>query len=328
MRRARPRRHRHRAVPPSRPTPGWPASATAARTSRSSCSTPTGPTSTGSWPTSEGVSVTPTTRATASTSRSTAWRTTRVRRGVGRRCQRRLTDAGRRPLPRRRLPRHVGASVVARRSVLGGDRRSGPFDPATETLDSFAVGVIDIAANTTTIVVSQPGLDGQLHFPRWSPDGRHLVFWNETDTPSVWIVDSDGTGLHQLSPPDLLAGDPDWSPDGARIVVSTRPLLHFDDGPSDLYTITPDGSDFTRLTDSETSGVRYTQPGWTPDGTAIVYTASLTADARSGRARGRIARISARWHATVPDTSRRSAGGLTHPAGRGVSERRAGNPRA
>ena len=175
----------------------------------------------------------------------------------------------------------------------------GPFDPATETLDSFAVGVIDIATNTTTIVVSQPGLDGQLHFPRWSPDGRHLVFWNETDTPSVWIVDSDGTGLHQLFPPDLLAGDPDWSPDGARIVVSTRPLLHFDDGPSDLYTIAPDGSDLTRLTDSEASGVRYTQPRWTPDGTAIVYT--RVADGRRTI-----------W-ARTPDGSLESALGGTQP---------------
>ena len=108
----------------------------------------------------------------------------------------------------------------------------GPFDPATETLDSFAVGVIDIATNTAAVVVSQSGLDGQLHFPRWSPDGRQIVFWNETDTPAVWIVNADGTGLRQLTSTDLLAGDPDWSPDGERIVLSTRPLLHFDDGPS------------------------------------------------------------------------------------------------
>jgi Tol biopolymer transport system component len=137
---------------------------------------------------------------------------------------------------------------------------------------SFGVVIVDIATGKTRSVVQQPSAAGQIQFPRWSPDGNWLVFWNESDTPTAWIVGADGKGLRALTDPELAAGDPDWSPDGSRILISTRPLLHFETGPTDLYAIAPDGTGLTKLTDSVSSLARYGQPRWSPDGMAILYT--------------------------------------------------------
>ncbi len=68
------------------------------------------------------------------------------------------------------------------------------------------------------------------------------------------------------------AGDPDWSPTGSLIVFGTRPLLDFGDGESELYTMRPDGSEITQLTNNGARGPRATQPRWTPDGEDILYT--------------------------------------------------------
>jgi Tol biopolymer transport system component len=70
----------------------------------------------------------------------------------------------------------------------------------------------------------------------------------------------------------MLASDPDWSPDGSRILFTTRPLVDFDAGQSELYTVRPDGTGLRRLTNYGPNGPRATQPRWTPDGKAIVYT--------------------------------------------------------
>lgn len=60
--------------------------------------------------------------------------------------------------------------------------------------------------------------------PQIAPDGKHVAFvrsgfdiMNDDDRRSVWIVGSDGKGLHALTPPDENAGSPSWSPDGSRL---------------------------------------------------------------------------------------------------------------
>jgi Tol biopolymer transport system component len=121
--------------------------------------------------------------------------------------------------------------------------------------------------------------EGQDHFARRSPDARRLVFWRERTHAdgsvgtAIFAVSSDGAGLKQLTPWSMLAGDPDWSPDGSLIVFGTGPLLDFDAGAeSELYTMRPDGSEKHALTTYGTDGPRATQPRWTPDRTAVLYT--------------------------------------------------------
>lgn len=87
----------------------------------------------------------------------------------------------------------------------------------------------------------------------WSPDGR-IVFTGPGD--ALWMVDSDGTGLIRI--PVNLDGrpyQPRWSPDGTVIVFGLGA-----NGQTDIYTVRPDGSGLTQLTD--TPGVDEWWPDW------------------------------------------------------------------
>jgi hypothetical protein len=105
--------------------------------------------------------------------------------------------------------------------------------------------------------------------PRWSPDGHQIVFFRfgEKDgggpvpprLSAVWVVDADGQNLRQVSPLTLAAENPDWSPDGGRILFESGPITGLG---QDIYTIRPDGTDVRQLT-SDGSAI---SAGWTPDG--------------------------------------------------------------
>ena len=68
--------------------------------------------------------------------------------------------------------------------------------------------------------------------PRWSPDGSRLAFVSRRDDgteqgkksarPQVWVLDTDGGEAWQLTKTKHGAGEPVWSPDGARIAFTTR----------------------------------------------------------------------------------------------------------
>jgi Tol biopolymer transport system component len=134
-----------------------------------------------------------------------------------------------------------------------------------------------------TQVLDHKSAEGQDQFASWSPDGKRLAFYRVRSESgqdqvegigqtAVFVVNIDGSGLRRLTPWNMHAGDPDWSPKGDLIAFSTRPLLNFTSGRSELYTIRPDGSGMRALTSHGADGPRATQPQWTPDGEAILYT--------------------------------------------------------
>ena len=105
--------------------------------------------------------------------------------------------------------------------------------------------------------------------PRWSPDGRMIAFLSNSQ---------DGTG----SKIQVMAGDgknrrtiangfsPSWSPDGSRILFVGP--IEYGSCPgypcSQLYTVNPDGSGLTQLTNN---AAMYGGPRYSPDGTKIVF---------------------------------------------------------
>lgn len=87
-----------------------------------------------------------------------------------------------------------------------------------------------------------------------SPDDGH---------EQITLVNTDGSGVVNLSNHTGNHHSPAWSPDGERIVfVSDR------DGYLELYVIDADGSNLQRVTNND-----FTEelPNWSPDGTRLVF---------------------------------------------------------
>ncbi len=113
----------------------------------------------------------------------------------------------------------------------------------------------------------------------WSPDSSQIVFtnrvtddWHPTSGGkwSIYIINADGTNLKQLID-DQEAYLINWSPDSSQIAFRSGNV-----GGHELYTISPDGSNVTRLTDfssysSSVIPIFY----WSPDGSKIAFSVIL-----------------------------------------------------
>jgi WD40 repeat protein len=91
----------------------------------------------------------------------------------------------------------------------------------------------------------------------WSPDGKRILLGAEAPTggAQVWVINSDGTGLRQLTK-DGASISPTWSPDGSSITFASDRDGHFE-----IYRMGSDGSDQARLTTSSES-VANCGPSW------------------------------------------------------------------
>jgi TolB protein len=97
--------------------------------------------------------------------------------------------------------------------------------------------------------------------PDWSPDGRRLVFdvFDYGAFPERARIDTiraDGTGQKTVfAPKGFFLSAPVFSPDGTKIA------FRYEDG-HDIWTINPDGSGLTNLTN--TPEIRERTPDWRP----------------------------------------------------------------
>ncbi len=117
---------------------------------------------------------------------------------------------------------------------------------------------------------------------RYSPDGERIVFYHTVSTsPNVVnhiiVMDFDGGNVADLSAragsANASDSDPDWSPDGTRIVFVRTPRA----GAPELWTMNANGGNAKLLLKlSAATGVvnDYSPlPRWSPDGGRIVYAA-------------------------------------------------------
>jgi Tol biopolymer transport system component len=150
--------------------------------------------------------------------------------------------------------------------------------------------------NTSDLFLMNPDGSDQAHLVRgssatWSPDGHRIAYHASASGAGVPIrvdpgsatIDSDifllsvdellelgEAPINLTNSPGYIDDDPDWSPDGTRILFTSHGVNdpHGNAFTAEIYTINADGSGLTQLTFNaeEERG-----PDWSPDGSRIVY---------------------------------------------------------
>jgi len=120
---------------------------------------------------------------------------------------------------------------------------------------------IDVATHRIETVIS----GGVNTYPVPSPDGTRIAFRKMLDTNSeVFVANSDGSGIRNLTNNPTFEGWPAWSPDGKRIAFAGNR-----NGVYQVFVMNADGSGVTLLANTEG---RATAPKWSPDGKSIYFT--------------------------------------------------------
>lgn len=107
--------------------------------------------------------------------------------------------------------------------------------------------------------------------PRWSPDGSLIAFSsNRAGDSEIYVMDSDGGNVRQLTDNDTPDYSPSWSPDGSQIAFASRR-----DGNWDLYAMDILGNNVQRLTEHTSMDV---EPAWSPDGNRLAFSSNRDGD--------------------------------------------------
>jgi len=110
------------------------------------------------------------------------------------------------------------------------------------------------------------------NFGQFSPDGKRIAFSHGSaigEDSAIYTMDAtDGGNLVKLTPDSLMAFNPDWSPDGKRIVFvdSSCEACAL---AQDIWIMDADGGNLMRLTDTATE-IEF-RPGFSPDGRKITF---------------------------------------------------------
>lgn len=97
-------------------------------------------------------------------------------------------------------------------------------------------------------------------------NGKIAFQTNRDGNNEIYSMNTDGSGLSNLTSNGAADGEPAWSADGSKIA-----FVSYRDGNGEIYVMNADGSGVKRLTNNPASDF---QPAWSPDGTKITFARS------------------------------------------------------
>src|SRR5579884_3418790 len=122
-------------------------------------------------------------------------------------------------------------------------RVSDPQVSPDGKLVAYVVGTVDLAGNKIPSAIWLAPTDGGAprrltnsgkkdRRPRWSPDGKKIVFEsNRGGSMQLWVIDLAGGEARQLTTISTEAGNALWSPDGKTIAFISAVYPEFSDKP-------------------------------------------------------------------------------------------------
>lgn len=155
---------------------------------------------------------------------------------------------------------------------------SGGEDVIKADMGLYTVRSSD-GGDLTRVLVTPPGFNDQLVI---SPDGFRILVNRSTSNldGTLFVVNADGTGIHQLTPPSAHAVDLQfydgisaaWSPDGSKVAFCA---FVDSNGSTALFVVGADGTHRQQIVPTATGAV---SAQWSPDGTLIAFTSESGPD--------------------------------------------------
>jgi Tol biopolymer transport system component len=132
-------------------------------------------------------------------------------------------------------------------------------EDGSENAEIYTIG---IDGSNLTKLTDNPARD---YFPKYSPDGKTIVFSSERDgNIQLYTINSNGGNAKRLMKNGFTDNCGNFSPDGLNIIFNSNR-----GGNSDIYAVSSDGSGEPKNLTNNSAG-NY-EPCYSPDGSMVVY---------------------------------------------------------